>query len=186
MSNTLAVATYSGGLLRILSIRARPSFRSFFSCARLTRMSFARLRASIRWSNERTGACAWVLGETIERASLTSRQRASSGDFGGFVCAREHVVYAGNGDPRTLPDDLFANPPRSVRIGEEDRPERNVPRARRDEFDDVPSRGNAAHPDDREIGRAAARVNGCERDRLQRGAGEAAECSAERRPQRVR
>ena len=31
------------------------------SCARRTRMSFARLRASIRWSRERSGACAWVL-----------------------------------------------------------------------------------------------------------------------------
>ena len=58
MSNTLAVATYSGGLMRILSIRARPTFRSFFSCARLTRMSFARLRASMRWSRDLAGAFA--------------------------------------------------------------------------------------------------------------------------------
>src|SRR5438445_1120243 len=119
-------------------------------------MSFARLRASIRWSNDRTGACAWVLGETIERASLTSRQRRSSRDFGGFVGTRKHVVYAGNREPRTLPDELFADPPRSVRIGEEDRAERNVLRARGDELEDVAARRDAAHPDDRKIGRAAA------------------------------
>jgi hypothetical protein len=58
MSNTFAVATYSGGLVRILSIFARPSFKSFFSCARLTRMSFARFSASMRWSLDRAGAWA--------------------------------------------------------------------------------------------------------------------------------
>jgi len=48
MSKTLAVDTYSGGLLRIWSIWTRPSFRSFFNLARRTRMSFARFSASIR------------------------------------------------------------------------------------------------------------------------------------------
>src|SRR5439155_12743247 len=48
MSNTFAVSTHSGGSSRISSICARPSFRSFFSWARRTRMSFARLRASMR------------------------------------------------------------------------------------------------------------------------------------------
>ena len=58
MSKTFAVATYSGGLLRILSIRARPSFKSFLSCARFTLMSFARLSASMRWSRDLAGAFA--------------------------------------------------------------------------------------------------------------------------------
>src|SRR5919108_221121 len=61
MSNTFAVETYSGGLLRICSMRASPDLRSFLSRARRTRMSFARLSASIRWSRERSGAWAWVL-----------------------------------------------------------------------------------------------------------------------------
>src|SRR4029079_260073 len=61
MSMTFAVSTYAGGLLRIVSIFVFPSLRSFLSCARLTRTSFALLRASIRWSRERTGACACVL-----------------------------------------------------------------------------------------------------------------------------
>ena len=58
MSKTFAVETYSGGSLRISSIRAAPDLRSFFSCARRTRMSFARLSASILWSRERSGAWA--------------------------------------------------------------------------------------------------------------------------------
>src|SRR5881409_4522226 len=49
MSNTFAVETYSGGLLRIVWILTRPSLRSFFSFARRTRMSFALLSASILW-----------------------------------------------------------------------------------------------------------------------------------------
>src|SRR5581483_2637181 len=61
MSITFAVETYSGGLPRICSIRTLPSLRSFLSLARRTRTSFARLRASIRWSRERSGACACVL-----------------------------------------------------------------------------------------------------------------------------
>ena len=60
MSNTLAVETYSGGSCRTASILTRPSFRSFFNLARLTRMSFARLSASILWSRERAGACPWI------------------------------------------------------------------------------------------------------------------------------
>jgi hypothetical protein len=56
MSITFAVSTYSGGLPRMASMRTRPSFRSFFSFARLTRTSFARRSASMRWSRERTGA----------------------------------------------------------------------------------------------------------------------------------
>ena len=38
------------------SIRTVPSFRSFFSCALRTRMSLARLSASMRWSSDLTGA----------------------------------------------------------------------------------------------------------------------------------
>ena len=48
MSKTLAVETYSGGSRRVAWNWTVPSFRSFFSCARWTRMSFARFRA-LRW-----------------------------------------------------------------------------------------------------------------------------------------
>src|SRR5581483_1384131 len=69
MSNTFAVETYSGGSRRICSIETAPDFRSFFNWARLTRMSFARLSASMRWSSERTGAWTWVWGGTMDAAS---------------------------------------------------------------------------------------------------------------------
>ena len=48
MSKTFAVSTYSGGVRRIDSICTEPALRSFFSFARLTRISFARRSASIR------------------------------------------------------------------------------------------------------------------------------------------
>src|SRR4026207_240398 len=82
MSNTFAVETYSGGSRRIDSIWTRPSFRSLLSCARRTRMSFARWRASIRWSSERAGAWACVFDVTIERTSLASCGRESRGTVG--------------------------------------------------------------------------------------------------------
>src|SRR6266542_513876 len=56
MSKTFAVETYSGGVARILSIRTRPSLRSFFSFALFTLMSLARFSACMRWSRERAGA----------------------------------------------------------------------------------------------------------------------------------
>src|SRR5204863_9327568 len=68
MSKTFAVETYSGGLLRIWSIRAAPDFRSFFNCARRTRMSFARRSASILWSSDLRGAWAWVLSADTDAA----------------------------------------------------------------------------------------------------------------------
>src|SRR5579884_2139435 len=159
MSITFAVDTYSGGCRRISWICTRPSFRSFLSCARLTRMSLARRRASIRWSSERSGACAWVLGDTIERASLTTRCAASSRDARPFVGAREHVVDAGDGKSRTLFDELCANARRRVGIGKEDGAERDVRRTCGDELDDVSAVPHAAHADDRRTRRAIARMD---------------------------
>src|SRR5215204_972669 len=95
MSNTFAVDTYSGGLLRICSIRADPDLRSFLSCARLTRMSFARLRASIRWSRERRGACAWVLRAATARGILTSSEPRSTL----HICRCMQVFFAVNARP---------------------------------------------------------------------------------------
>src|SRR3954447_21656452 len=56
MSKTLAVRTYSGGSRRIVWMLARFAFRSFFSFAQAVRMSLARLRASILWSSDLSGA----------------------------------------------------------------------------------------------------------------------------------
>src|SRR5579885_377188 len=81
MSKTFAVETYSGGSPRICSIDTEPDFRSFFSCARLTRMSFARLSASIRWSSERTGACTCVWGGTMSAASYQPGSRVQPSCF---------------------------------------------------------------------------------------------------------
>src|SRR3954465_12967794 len=56
MSKTLAVSTYSGGSSSRSWMLRRPAFRSRLSWARAVRISLARLRASIRWSRERSGA----------------------------------------------------------------------------------------------------------------------------------
>src|SRR3954452_4630823 len=146
MSKTLAVETYSGGSLRICSMETVPDFRSFFNCARLTRMSFARLRASMRWSSERTGACTWVWGGTMSAASY---QPASAVQLPticlvfhpGNGCERraERVVDVVESDTRELVRDLFAHPRRRVGIAEQDRAERDVRRTARDELDDIAS-----------------------------------------------
>src|SRR5438874_1401030 len=93
MSKTFAVETYSGGLLRICSIWTRPSLRSFFSRARRTRMSFALFSASIRWSSERIGASAWVLGDTmsaVARCDGRERNRLQRGTGEPSVAGPEH------------------------------------------------------------------------------------------------
>src|SRR6476646_1930601 len=82
MSNTLAVETYSGGSPRICSMDTVPSFKSFFNCARLTRMSFARLRASILWSSGRTGAWTCVWGGTMRAALYQPLSRVQEARFG--------------------------------------------------------------------------------------------------------
>src|SRR5579884_1990072 len=81
MSITFAVETYSGGLPRICSIRTLPSFRSFLSLARLTRTSFARFSASIRWSRERSGACACVFVGDTEGRSYQCARDLQAGTF---------------------------------------------------------------------------------------------------------
>ena len=63
MSKTFAVWTYSGGSSSRAWMFALPAFRSFFSLARAERMSLARLRASILWSSDLSGAAAEVLTE---------------------------------------------------------------------------------------------------------------------------
>src|SRR6185312_14109535 len=116
MSITFAVSTYSGGLPRIVSIRTRPSFRSFFSFARRTRTSFARLSASIRWSSERRGAWVGVLEAGMAgRPILPTHSRGSSDKnvrLRTGVRTRENVVQMDNGE-------LVADPARQLRIGEQ-------------------------------------------------------------------
>src|SRR2546421_9617283 len=55
-SKTLAVCRYSGGSRSRPWIWVRPALRSRLRLARRVRISLARLRASIRWVRERSGA----------------------------------------------------------------------------------------------------------------------------------
>src|SRR4051794_18073921 len=56
MSNTLAVSTNSGGSSRRSWIEVRPPLRSRLSWARRVRIWFARVSASMRCCNDRSGA----------------------------------------------------------------------------------------------------------------------------------
>jgi hypothetical protein len=68
---------------------ALPALRSFFSLARAVRMSLARFSASIRWSNDLSGAAAEVLtGAGMWAASIAAargRARASGPFYGKFT-----------------------------------------------------------------------------------------------------
>src|SRR5207237_2583167 len=55
-SKTLAVCRYSGGSSSNPWIWVRPALRSLLRLARRVRISLARLRASIRWVSDRSGA----------------------------------------------------------------------------------------------------------------------------------
>src|SRR4051812_18659237 len=55
-SKTLAVCRYSGGSSSSPWIWVRPALRSLLRLARRVRLSLGRLRASIRWVSERSGA----------------------------------------------------------------------------------------------------------------------------------
>src|SRR5579884_2095922 len=184
MSITFAVSTYSGGLPRTVSIRTRPSLRSFFSFARRTRTSFARLSASMRWSSERTGAWVAVFDGDIEAGAPilpNCRGRSSRRFHGEFTKAlgRAAVVQLDNGE-------LVADAPRRAGIAEQHGAERDVARSARDEIDDVLRVRDPAHSDDRKLGRRRARVDRSESDRLQRRSGEAARAAREHRSQRAR
>lgn len=50
---------------------ALPDFRSFFSWARLTRISLARFSASMRWSSDLTGAWTCVFVACMARDCST-------------------------------------------------------------------------------------------------------------------
>src|SRR6266498_3211435 len=163
MSNTFAVETYSGGALRIVSILTRPSFKSFFSLARLTRMSLARFSASILWSRDRAGAWAWAfVDDTIERASLTTSPRGSITHSRGYRRPRPFdsalvrdaacLVDIAQAERRNFGIELGTNPYRRVGIAEEDCAECDVRCSRCDELERVASCHDSAHSDDRQRG----------------------------------
>src|SRR5687767_5907823 len=77
MSKTLAVSRYSGGFFRRSWMDTRPAFRSLFSCARRVRIWFARCRASMRWTRDRSGAAECFVGEFV------------AGGMGGDYTSRE-------------------------------------------------------------------------------------------------
>src|SRR3954447_979473 len=187
MSITFAVDTYSGGLPRIVSIRTRPSLRSFFSFARLTRTSFARFSASMRWSSDRRGACVGVFeagmaGRPILPTCPLRSSEGFCGELQRFFRGMRGAVFVVHPDN----SELFANPRGCVGIGEQHGAERNVQRPARDELDDVMRSGDAAHADDRELRRRVARVHGRERNGFERWTGETAAAARKDWLQRVR
>src|SRR5438093_1832491 len=78
---------------------------------------------------------------------------------------------------------LRAHALRCIRIGEEDRAERHVRCAARDELEHVASSLYTTHADDRQLARAPARIDRCERDRFQRLSGVATRHGCELRSQ---
>src|SRR3954453_21915150 len=79
MSKTFAVSTYSGGVVSRSWILRRPAFRSRLSCARAVLISLARLRASIRWSRERSGAATAGLVGVLVAGGMGGEFTASRG-----------------------------------------------------------------------------------------------------------
>src|SRR5690349_17714750 len=203
MSNTFAVETKSGGSRRMSWIRPPPLFRSFFSWARRTRMSFARFSASMRWSSDQTGAWAWVLVGTLARDTTIEPARTKGQNsffFQGFLgdnsrlrveplrlamrsCAGLCRVREAMG--RGLGRELRTDPLRRARVAEENRPQSDVRGARGDQLERVAAGRHAAHPDDREPGRAIRVEDGGERDRLQRRPRVAARPGAQARRERA-
>src|SRR5918996_3110079 len=170
MSKTFAVDTNSGGSRRIDSMWTTPAFRSRFSCARLTRTSFARCSASILWSSDRAGACACVFELTMSRTSLPRPVAGSSGNvlrnLQGFLCClnclrREEASGLADGAPdfarrresarSELGGELGADPRGRERVSEEHRSEGHGARAGRDELERVTSRDHSAHADDGQV-----------------------------------
>ena len=77
MSKTFAVCTYSGGSSSSVWMLDLARLQVRFSLARAVRMSLARLRASIRWSSDLSGAAAEVLTGALHRGGEYIRGRAA-------------------------------------------------------------------------------------------------------------
>src|SRR3954447_21697542 len=118
-------------------------------------MSFARLSASILWSNERTGAWTCVWGGTMRAALYQPLSRVQLPRFG-LVCHRGNVVHRDAErvgrtiEPGTCRFDaeLFAHACGSIRIAEEHRAQCNVRRTARDQLERIASVAHASHADD--------------------------------------
>src|SRR3954452_23929165 len=158
MSKTFAVETNSGGSPRICSIETLPAFRSFFSWARLTRMSFARLSASILWSRDHTGACTGVVwGGTMSAASYQPPSRVQLPRFrlvchfgNGIERNAEHIIRVHEARACRFCIEFFAHTRGCIPVGEEHRAECNVCRTARDQLQCVASCVHTAHADDRQ------------------------------------
>src|SRR4051812_47125855 len=133
-------------------------------------MSFALLSASMRWSSERTGASAWVLGDTIRAHESNKWPIAVNHPLsrvflrcrnGQQRAVRERVGLAEIAQVTSfeLGRKLRADACGCVRIGEENRAEGDVKGACGGEVEHVASGRDAPHADDRELRRAVARVH---------------------------
>src|SRR5665213_2252403 len=105
-------------------------------------MSFARLRASILWSNERTGAWTCVWGGTMEAALYQPLSRVQAPRFG-LVCRAGNTVHRNSERGGRMIEagaccfeaELVAHPPWRIGVREQHRAECNVRRTARDHLE---------------------------------------------------
>src|SRR5579862_2125540 len=111
--------------------------------------------------------CLRLRGRRHERPILPMRRSGSSEHGGLFVSRRERLIEVHRRE-------VGPDPEGRVRVRKEDRSERDVFRAARDEVDRVLCARDAAHAHDRKLRRDVTRVDGCQRNRFQRGSRKAA------------
>ncbi len=100
-----------------------------------------------------------------------------------FVCGAKGFSRVVKSGVRGRERELRPDPRGGFRVGEEDGSEGHVGRTGGDQLEGVPPGPDTSHADNRKLGRAAARVDGGERDRLERRARVAPDASAETGPQ---
>ena len=100
------------------------------------------------------------------------------------MCEAGRVFHRGQAARGELASQLATHSARRIRVGEEDRSERDRGRAGGEKLEGVASSGDAAHAHDRHPGRSVALVDGRQGDRLQAGPGVAAGLAAELRLER--
>src|SRR6266852_3327895 len=122
-------------------------------------MSFARLRASILWSNERTGAWTCVWGGTMRAALYQPHSRVQAPRFG-LVCRTGNAVHRDAKRVGRMIEagaccfdvELVPHAGWGIRVREQHRAECNVRRTARDHLERVASVEDAAHANDRQLG----------------------------------
>src|SRR3954471_729585 len=174
MSMTLAVWTYSGGSMSSVWIFCLLPLRSRFSWARLERMSFALLRASIRWSSDRSGAALEDWTGACIGAAVYPRPRDPERGFSSV--RKKRRLCEGSCQ---LGSELSRDPGPGGRIPEALRANCNELGAGVDHLRGVPAGRNSAHRDHRDRDCRSHRADLRQGDRTDRRPGEAAGPAAE-------